>query len=76
AQRNRETTSLRLEYPADQARGIRAKEIAAIRVYSCRAFTSPRISGFRPSIEVPKSCLTNLCQLSIDVVEIGWSEAV
>ncbi|RZS26223.1 hypothetical protein BHM03_00059532 [Ensete ventricosum] len=55
---------------------IRAKEIAAIRVYSCRAFTSPRISGFRPSIEVPKSCLTNLYQLSIDVVEIGWSEAV
>ncbi|RWV96729.1 hypothetical protein GW17_00040538 [Ensete ventricosum] len=26
---------------------ILAKEIAAIRVYGCRAFTSPRISGFR-----------------------------
>ncbi|RWW55855.1 hypothetical protein BHE74_00037474 [Ensete ventricosum] len=30
---------------------ILAKEIAAIRVYSCHAFTS-RISGFRPSIKV------------------------
>ncbi|RRT34672.1 hypothetical protein B296_00048047 [Ensete ventricosum] len=30
---------------------IRAKEIAAIRVYGCRAFTSPRIFGFRPSIK-------------------------
>ncbi|RRT71695.1 hypothetical protein B296_00004809 [Ensete ventricosum] len=30
---------------------IRAKEIAARRVYGCRAFTSPRISGFRPSIK-------------------------
>ncbi|RZS02213.1 hypothetical protein BHM03_00032221 [Ensete ventricosum] len=30
---------------------IRAKEITAIRVYSCRTFTS-RISGFRPSIKV------------------------
>ncbi|RWV87614.1 hypothetical protein GW17_00050369 [Ensete ventricosum] len=55
---------------------IREKEIVAIRVYDCRAFTSPRISGFRPSIKVPKSCLTNICQLSVDVVEIGWSEAV
>ncbi|RRT62937.1 hypothetical protein B296_00002483 [Ensete ventricosum] len=27
---------------------ICAKEIIAIRVYDCRAFTSPRISGFRP----------------------------
>ncbi|RWW87210.1 hypothetical protein BHE74_00003979 [Ensete ventricosum] len=24
------------------------KEMAAIRVYGCRAFTSPRISGFKP----------------------------
>ncbi|RWV83447.1 hypothetical protein GW17_00054936 [Ensete ventricosum] len=35
---------------------IRAKEITTIRVYGCRAFTSPRISGFRPLIkreEVP-----------------------
>ncbi|RWV77573.1 hypothetical protein GW17_00061574, partial [Ensete ventricosum] len=30
---------------------ICAKEIAAIRVYGCHAFTS-RISGFRPSIKV------------------------
>ncbi|RRT49910.1 hypothetical protein B296_00043755, partial [Ensete ventricosum] len=30
---------------------IYAKEIAAIRVYGCRAFTSPRISDFRPSIK-------------------------
>ncbi|RZS14668.1 hypothetical protein BHM03_00046396, partial [Ensete ventricosum] len=30
---------------------IRAKEIAAIRVYGCRALTSPRISGFRPSMK-------------------------
>ncbi|RRT31280.1 hypothetical protein B296_00032771 [Ensete ventricosum] len=30
---------------------IRAKEITAIRVYGCRAFTSPRICGFRPSIK-------------------------
>ncbi|RRT76654.1 hypothetical protein B296_00004631 [Ensete ventricosum] len=30
---------------------IRAKEIAAIRVYGCRDFTSPRISNFRPSIK-------------------------
>ncbi|RWW47459.1 hypothetical protein BHE74_00046542 [Ensete ventricosum] len=34
---------------------IRAKEIVVIRVYGCRAFTSHRISGFRPSIKVPKS---------------------
>ncbi|RWW24230.1 hypothetical protein GW17_00011493 [Ensete ventricosum] len=33
---------------------IRAKQITAIRVYGCRAFTS-QISGFRPSIKVPKS---------------------
>ncbi|RZR86442.1 hypothetical protein BHM03_00013640 [Ensete ventricosum] len=31
---------------------ISAKEIAAIRVYDCRAFTSPQISGFRHSIKV------------------------
>ncbi|RWW47546.1 hypothetical protein BHE74_00046451 [Ensete ventricosum] len=54
---------------------IRAKEIATIRVYGCRVFTSPQISSFWPSIKVPKS-LTNLCQLSIDVVEIGWSKMV
>ncbi|RRT42514.1 hypothetical protein B296_00012132 [Ensete ventricosum] len=30
---------------------IRAKEITAIRVYGCHAFTS-RIFGFRPSIKV------------------------
>ncbi|RWV94646.1 hypothetical protein GW17_00042798, partial [Ensete ventricosum] len=30
---------------------IRAKEITAIIVYGCRAFTSPRIFGFRPSIK-------------------------
>ncbi|RRT62093.1 hypothetical protein B296_00027925 [Ensete ventricosum] len=30
---------------------IRAKEIVAIRVYSCRAFTSPRIFSFSPSIK-------------------------
>ncbi|RRT72964.1 hypothetical protein B296_00029268 [Ensete ventricosum] len=35
---------------------IRVKEITAIRVYGCRAFTSPRISGFRSSIKIPKSC--------------------
>ncbi|RRT32933.1 hypothetical protein B296_00043804 [Ensete ventricosum] len=40
---------------------IRAKEIAAIRVYNCRAFTSPRISDFRPSIKVPKSCAVTVC---------------
>ncbi|RZS08053.1 hypothetical protein BHM03_00038980 [Ensete ventricosum] len=32
---------------------IRAKEITVIRVYGCRAFTSPRISGFRPSMKKP-----------------------
>ncbi|RWV88811.1 hypothetical protein GW17_00049077 [Ensete ventricosum] len=31
---------------------IRAKEITVIRVYDCRAFSSPRISSFRPSIKV------------------------
>ncbi|RRT52462.1 hypothetical protein B296_00021476 [Ensete ventricosum] len=31
---------------------IRAKKIAAIRVYGSRAFTSPRISSFKPSIKV------------------------
>ncbi|RWW20371.1 hypothetical protein BHE74_00050152 [Ensete ventricosum] len=30
--------------------GIHAKEITAIRVYGCRAFTSPRIFDFRHSI--------------------------
>ncbi|RRT75797.1 hypothetical protein B296_00013133 [Ensete ventricosum] len=54
---------------------ICAKEITAIRVYDCRALTSPQISSFRPSMKVPKS-LTNLCRLSIDVVEIGRTEAV
>ncbi|RWW49501.1 hypothetical protein BHE74_00044319 [Ensete ventricosum] len=34
---------------------ILAKEITTIRVYGCHAFTSPRISSFRPSIKVPKS---------------------
>ncbi|RWW50511.1 hypothetical protein BHE74_00043215 [Ensete ventricosum] len=32
----------------------RAKEMAAISMYGCRAFTSPRVSGFKPSIKVPK----------------------
>ncbi|RRT43428.1 hypothetical protein B296_00012501 [Ensete ventricosum] len=32
---------------------IRVKEITAIRVYGCRAFTSPRISDFSPSIKKP-----------------------
>ncbi|RWV94898.1 hypothetical protein GW17_00042525 [Ensete ventricosum] len=30
---------------------IRAKEITTVRVYGCRAFTSPRIFDFRPSIK-------------------------
>ncbi|RZS15961.1 hypothetical protein BHM03_00047887 [Ensete ventricosum] len=30
---------------------IRAKKIIAIRVYGCRALTSPRIFGFRPSMK-------------------------
>ncbi|RRT54973.1 hypothetical protein B296_00014379 [Ensete ventricosum] len=30
---------------------IRAKEIAAIRVYGCRALTSPRIFNFRSSMK-------------------------
>ncbi|RRT33642.1 hypothetical protein B296_00039554 [Ensete ventricosum] len=32
---------------------IRVMEITTIRVYSCRAFTSPRISAFRPSMKKP-----------------------
>ncbi|RWW55778.1 hypothetical protein BHE74_00037546 [Ensete ventricosum] len=35
---------------------ICTKEIVALRVYDCCTFTSPRISDFRPSIKVPKSC--------------------
>ncbi|RWW26953.1 hypothetical protein BHE74_00055644 [Ensete ventricosum] len=31
---------------------IRAKKIAAISVYDSRAFTSPRISDFRSSIQI------------------------
>ncbi|RRT37133.1 hypothetical protein B296_00036714 [Ensete ventricosum] len=38
---------------------IRAKEIAAIRVYGCRTFTSPRISGFRPSIKFLRDVISS-----------------
>ncbi|RWW57175.1 hypothetical protein BHE74_00036052 [Ensete ventricosum] len=41
---------------------IRAKEITAIRVYSCRALTSPRISDFRPSMKVS----------GMGILEKGW----
>ncbi|RZR75951.1 hypothetical protein BHM03_00000536 [Ensete ventricosum] len=43
---------------------IHAKEIAAKRVYGCRAFTSPRIFGFRPSIKVEARVVA--------IVEIAW----
>ncbi|RRT83984.1 hypothetical protein B296_00006363 [Ensete ventricosum] len=45
---------------------IRIKEIAAIRVYSCRAFTSPCISGFRPSIKVSKSYFSDQFSVWLD----------
>ncbi|RRT71720.1 hypothetical protein B296_00023995, partial [Ensete ventricosum] len=45
---------------------IRAREIIAIRVYGCRAFTSPRISGFRPSIKVHKSCFSDQFSVWLD----------
>ncbi|RWV76781.1 hypothetical protein GW17_00062501 [Ensete ventricosum] len=35
---------------------IRVKEIAVVREYGYRAFTSPLIFSFRPSIKVLKSC--------------------
>ncbi|RRT67562.1 hypothetical protein B296_00002096 [Ensete ventricosum] len=45
---------------------IRAKEIAAKRVYSCRALTSPWISDFRPSMKVSKSCFSNQSSVWLD----------
>ncbi|RWV79932.1 hypothetical protein GW17_00058868 [Ensete ventricosum] len=45
---------------------IRAKEITTIRVYGCRALTSPRISGFRPSMKVPKSCFSDQSSVWLD----------
>ncbi|RRT47547.1 hypothetical protein B296_00037643 [Ensete ventricosum] len=33
----------------------RAKEMAAISMYGCRAFTSPLISGFKPAIKLTRS---------------------
>ncbi|RZS12485.1 hypothetical protein BHM03_00043950 [Ensete ventricosum] len=44
---------------------IRAKEIAAIRVYGCRALTSPRIFGFRSSMKKVEARV-------IAIVEIAW----
>ncbi|RWV78130.1 hypothetical protein GW17_00060953 [Ensete ventricosum] len=41
---------------------IPAKKIAAIRVYGCRALTSPRIFGFRPSMKVS----------GMGILEKGW----
>ncbi|RWW11384.1 hypothetical protein GW17_00025010 [Ensete ventricosum] len=43
---------------------IRAKEIVAIRVYGCRAFTFPRISGFRPLLLPLSSTTCNPCSHS------------
>ncbi|RWV84477.1 hypothetical protein GW17_00053805 [Ensete ventricosum] len=48
---------------------IRAKKIVALRVYSCHAFTSPQISGFRPSIKKRLGRLQVLRPLQ------GWSLA-
>ncbi|RZR76185.1 hypothetical protein BHM03_00000813 [Ensete ventricosum] len=45
---------------------IRAKKIATIRMYSCRALTSPWISGFRPSMKVPKSCFSDQSLVWLD----------
>ncbi|RWW11100.1 hypothetical protein GW17_00025302 [Ensete ventricosum] len=45
---------------------IRAKEIAAIRVYGCRALTSPRIFDFRSSMKVPKSCFLDQSSVWLD----------
>ncbi|RWW78381.1 hypothetical protein BHE74_00013403 [Ensete ventricosum] len=51
---------------------IRVKEIAAIRVYGCRAFTSPRISGFRPSIKVSGMGILEKGVASWKVNRFGW----
>ncbi|RWV84571.1 hypothetical protein GW17_00053703 [Ensete ventricosum] len=45
---------------------ILAKKIAAIRVYDCRTFTSPRISDFTSSIKVHKSYFSDQSTVWLD----------
>ncbi|RWW67560.1 hypothetical protein BHE74_00024982 [Ensete ventricosum] len=61
---------------------ILAKEIIVVRVYGYRAFTSPRISSFRPSIKVHKSYFSNQSIVWLDKysnliwyscsIKLGW----
>ena len=60
----------------------RAKEMAAISVYGCRALTSPRISGFKPSMKVLNSYFLDQSRVWLDnlsnlvwyswMVEVCW----
>ncbi|RWW70231.1 hypothetical protein BHE74_00022094 [Ensete ventricosum] len=54
---------------------IHAKKIAAIRVYGCRAFTSPWISGFRPSIKVSSIGILEKGVADWKVNRFGWEKA-
>ncbi|RWW38411.1 hypothetical protein BHE74_00056340 [Ensete ventricosum] len=51
---------------------IYVKEITAICVYGCRAFTSLRISGFRPSIKVSGMRILEKGVAGWKVNQFGW----
>ncbi|RWV80434.1 hypothetical protein GW17_00058297 [Ensete ventricosum] len=51
---------------------ICAKEITAIRVYGYRAFTSPRIFRFRPSIKVSGMGILEKGLAGWRVNQFGW----